>query len=54
MGKEGCSLLIVLITLLGVDDVSCCCELSRAVDPPEDVPVEEVVEDEPPLEEEWE
>ena len=26
MGKEGCSLLIVLITLLGVDDVNCCCD----------------------------
>ena len=49
--EKGCSRLL-LITFFDV--VSCCCELSNAVDPPDDVPVDEVVEDEPPLEEECE
>ena len=43
---------LLLITLFVV--VSCCWELSNAVDPPEEVPVDEVVDDDPPLDEECE
>ena len=43
---------LTLFTLLVV--VSCCCELSNAVDPPEEVPVDEVVDEDPPLEDECE
>ena len=50
-GYSLCSLLL-LFTLFEV--VICCWELSNPLDPPEDVPVDEVVEDDPPLEDEWE